>query len=64
VRHTVDPALVLEARTFSLRFACDDCAHFDPDGGRCMHGYTERPGAKDLQQPGDTVTFCKEFELA
>jgi hypothetical protein len=64
VRHTVDPALVREARTFSLRFACDDCAHFDAERIRCVHGYTERPGVKDLEQSGDVVTFCKEFELA
>ena len=63
MRHTVDEALMLEARAFVLRFACVDCVHFDAERSRCVHGYTERPSEKDLERPGSVVTFCKEFEL-
>jgi hypothetical protein len=63
VRHPIDQELVDGARTFSLRFACEDCAHFDTEGARCVHGYVERPDAKALETPGGTVAFCKEFEL-
>jgi hypothetical protein len=63
VRHRVDRELLEEARTFSLRFACVDCVHFDADRTRCVHGYLERPSTEALEQSGGVVTFCKEFEL-
>jgi hypothetical protein len=63
VKHTVDRQLSEPARTFSLRFACEDCAHFDAERARCVHGYVERPSANALEQPGGVIAFCKEFEL-
>jgi hypothetical protein len=63
MRHTVDPKLTNEARVFALRFACDDCAHYDRTRGLCVHGYTERPMRDALEHAGDVVAFCKEFEL-
>jgi hypothetical protein len=60
--HTVGERLRAEAQAFGLRFACEDCAYFDAERSRCLHGYTERPSASDLE--GDFVAFCKEFELA
>jgi len=64
VRSLVDATLAREARAFAFCFACEDCAHFDPKGPRCVHGYTERPSQSDLDPIGGVVTFCKEFELA
>ena len=63
MKHTVDRQLLEQARTFSLRYACEDCAHFDADGARCIHGYVERPTREALEQVGGAVAFCKEFEL-
>ncbi len=63
MRHTVDTELRDQARTFRLKFACRDCAHFDAPSDRCVHGYTERPDRADLQRPGGELAFCKEFEL-
>jgi hypothetical protein len=63
VRHTVDKELVEQVRVFSLRFACEDCLHFDAEGARCVHGYSERPSAGALDKPGGGIAFCKEFEL-
>jgi hypothetical protein len=62
MKHAVDEALRDEVRAFALRFACEDCAHFDAARSRCLHGYTERPRVTDLDR--GLVVFCKEFELA
>jgi hypothetical protein len=60
MRTLVDARLREEAARFSLRFACEDCAHFDEAAARCAHGYPPAPrrGALD----GDELSFCKEFE--
>jgi hypothetical protein len=63
VRHDVDATLLREARVFALRFACEDCAHFDAPKRACTHGYIERPSPEDLAPGSATVAFCKEFEL-
>ena len=63
MRHTVDQELLRQARVFALRFACEDCVHFDAEDARCAHGYTERPSAGAIHQLGATIAFCKEFEL-
>jgi hypothetical protein len=63
VRHLVDDVLRVEARAFALRFACEDCAHFDAGQRACAHGYTERPSPADLGPESTTLAFCKEFEL-
>jgi hypothetical protein len=60
---TVDERLRREAGRFSLRFACEDCAHFDQPRAACAHGYpTEAHRAVDLAERAELV-FCKEFEL-
>ncbi len=56
----VDERLRDEARRFALRFACEDCAHFD--GARCGNGWPGRV-ARSLDEPGVTeIELCKEFE--
>jgi len=64
VRTRVDDRLRQEAATFSLRFACDDCAHFHVGAGgvgRCSLGYPAAPRRDALQAP--TLELCKSFEL-
>lgn len=62
----VDARLVAESARFAFRFACDDCAHFEPgragDEGRCGHGYPPSP-RRDALTLGASCAFCKEFEL-
>jgi hypothetical protein len=65
VRTRVDDRLRREAARFSLRFACDDCAHFDASvdgGGRCSLGYPAAPRRDALEAPD--LELCKSFELA
>ena len=63
LRHRVDQELLEQASTFSLRFACPDCVHFNAERVLCVHGYVEGPRTEALEKPGGVVTFCKEFEL-
>ena len=66
MRTRADLRLREEAARFALRFACDDCAHFDADRARCAHEYPPGP-RRDALAPTDagdpTLSFCKEFEL-
>ncbi len=61
MRTLVDRRLTDEAKKFALRFACEDCVHFD-DHFRCEHGYPPAPRQADLER--EEIVFCKDFELA
>jgi len=55
-----------EREAFALRFACEDCAHFDAPSERCRHEWPNE--AHRLPRPGQPLPtggldFCKEFEL-
>jgi hypothetical protein len=67
----VDSRLLSEAARFDLRFACDDCVHFDAERApTCAHGWPIRlrRSALDAERTSDAerepVAFCKEFELS
>jgi hypothetical protein len=62
VKTRVDARLRGEAERFRLRFACDDCAHFDPAGARCSLEYPAAPRRDALERPD--LELCKSFELA
>jgi hypothetical protein len=62
MRTRVDDRLREEAARFSFRFACDDCAHFDPGAARCSLGYPAEPRRDALSHP--FLELCKEFDLA
>jgi hypothetical protein len=51
-----------EAQRYGLRFACEDCVHFDAERAACGNGWPPSPrrGALDLTE----IEFCKELELA
>ena len=59
----VDERLRREARRFALRFACDDCAHFDPPAERCSLGYPAAPRRDALGRTRTHLELCKEYEL-
>ncbi|MGH7295012.1 MAG: hypothetical protein ACRELB_08765 [Polyangiaceae bacterium] len=58
----VDDRLRDEAARFSLRFACDDCAHFDAARARCSLGYPAAPRRDALGSP--QLELCKSYELS
>ena len=60
MRTRVDLRFLEEASRFSLRYACDDCAHFT--GIRCGEGYPIGERRERELHPGDELEFCKEFE--
>jgi hypothetical protein len=64
VKTLVDDRLRDEARTFAFRFACEDCAHFEPDGSRCGNGYPTLPHARVDLASRRHLEFCKEFDFA
>ena len=51
-----------EARRFDLRYACDDCAHFEAVEGACAHGYPLGERRARALREDDELSFCKEFE--
>ena len=57
----VDGRLREEAARYALRFACEDCAHFEPASGRCSLEYPASPRREALL--ADELELCKEFEL-
>jgi hypothetical protein len=61
MRTRVDPQLRLEASQFAFRFACEDCAHFDPSLARCSLAYVPAPRRAALE--GSCLELCKTFEL-
>lgn len=73
----VDARLRIEARSFALRFACDDCVHFNLVREACALGYPASPRRGALEADAETqvalsaatepraatIEFCKEFDL-
>ncbi len=58
----VDSRLREEAARYALRFACEDCTHFDPTAaGRCSLEYPASPRRDALA--AEDLELCKEFEL-
>jgi hypothetical protein len=60
----VDAQLRDEARRFELRFGCESCVHFAPDGARCANGYPTAPHLHVDLARVQSLEFCKEFEVA
>ena len=59
----IDERLRREARSFALRFGCDDCVHYDPDTRACGNGWPNRDLCDVDLESASTLGFCKEFEL-
>ena len=64
MRSLVDERLREEARTFALRFACEDCAYFEPEYERCGNGYPTGSHVHVDLSLRRHLEFCKEFEFA
>jgi len=64
VRIPIGPEFVAERQRYDLRFCCEDCAYLTAEGS-CAHGWPqEEHRAAYYEGPRETLTFCKEFELA
>jgi len=61
MRTRVDRQLRREAEQFGFRFACEDCAHFDPSLSRCSLAYIPLPRRAALERR--YLELCKTFEL-
>lgn len=61
MRTRVDARLREEATRYALRFACEDCAHFDSAFARCSLEYPAAPRRDALL--AEEFELCKEFEL-
>ena len=60
----VDDAFRSEVALHRLRFGCEHCAHFEPEGRGCAEGFPNAPH-RDVNVARTTaLEFCKSFELA
>lgn len=62
VRLPWTPEFDVERERFGLRFACEDCAHFESSDERCRHEWPNESHRR-TPVPADVLDFCKEFEL-
>ena len=62
MRTRVDAQLMSEARRWALRWACEDCAHFDRAAGVCGNRWPTDDHRASLLRDGAELAFCKEFE--
>jgi hypothetical protein len=64
VKTVVDDILRLEASQYRLCYTCSRCAHFAEATRTCAEGYPNDPHLSDEALLGETLEFCKSFELA
>ena len=49
---------------YALRFTCEHCALYDPDGDQCAHGFpTTEHRDRYYENPTALIVFCKDFDL-
>jgi hypothetical protein len=70
MKHLLDARVAQQIRDFSLRFTCDACAHARADESCSLeypndeHRLTPALSlAIDRGTGGESLVFCKEFEL-
>jgi len=59
----VDSQLRQDIQNFALKYACEDCAHFETHARSCSLGFDPTVHLAHAISPGDTIVFCKTFEL-
>jgi hypothetical protein len=60
----VDSCLCNDLAAFNLRYCCEDCAHFEAEKHECSLGFGSAQHRARAVKPGDSLVFCKTFELA
>jgi acetone carboxylase gamma subunit len=63
LRTLIDARFRDEAKRFTLRFTCPNCAHFEAEREACANGYPNRAHLGVDLEADATLEFCKEFEL-
>jgi hypothetical protein len=63
VKIALDVCAREEIDRVKLRFACEDCAMFDPEREKCAHGYPTHEHRAAHIDRGELV-FCKDWDLA
>ena len=64
MRTLVDARFREEAARYALRFACEDCAHFEARTGSCRHEWPNQSHRREAALAAlPVLDFCKEFEL-
>jgi hypothetical protein len=64
LKTTVDDRLRQEARRYNLRFTCEHCVLYDPEGDRCSHTFPADAHRRVDLTRSEELMFCKEFEVA
>ena len=59
----VDSQLREDIESYALKYSCEDCAHFESASRSCSLGFVPTPHLARAIEPGDTIVFCKTFEL-
>lgn len=62
--HVVTEQMADELERYHLVYTCERCAHFDAPAGRCSFGYPTEDHRERPVVVGETLVFCKQFELA
>jgi hypothetical protein len=60
----IDERLRAEAERYRFRFACPDCAYFEPHSRTCSEGYPNHEHIEPSLARRASVVFCKSFELS
>jgi hypothetical protein len=60
----LDARLRREIGELRLRYTCERCVHLDEATGGCALGYPNEAHRERPLDGGDSLVFCKEFELA
>lgn len=63
MRLPVDRRFLDEVERFELRASCAACVYLEPESGRCSEGYPNDEHLALPDQVGQSVCFCKKFEL-
>jgi hypothetical protein len=64
---TADATFRAQREALRLRMYCEDCALFDDERQRCVHGYPSEPHRRPTAEAASRdhpVCFCKDFEVA
>lgn len=63
MQHVADERYLFEADECQLRATCEHCVYFEPVSGACSEQYPNDAHRLKPTSPGETVIFCKKFEL-
>lgn len=63
MRQIADQTFVEQQARYSLRGSCEHCVHFNPESQLCAEGYPNHEHRRLPEKVGESLCFCKMFEL-